>query len=120
VPELPGEQVPKEDISISTKADISIPILHEFHLAGAPPQGELPFDQTPEIDPAEPELIPEFSFGQSLLDHTIADTRGHIQYTRNMVTGASTADLAVIQAHPVESGDSRSGAWAAIVSRSST
>ena len=26
----------------------------------------------------------------------IADTQGHIQYTRNMVTGASTADLAVI------------------------
>jgi bifunctional enzyme CysN/CysC len=27
---------------------------------------------------------------------TIADTPGHIQYTRNMVTGASTADLAII------------------------
>src|SRR5450759_1598176 len=26
----------------------------------------------------------------------IADTPGHVQYTRNMVTGASTADLAVI------------------------
>ena len=26
----------------------------------------------------------------------IADTPGHTQYTRNMVTGASTADLAVI------------------------
>ena len=26
----------------------------------------------------------------------IADTPGHIQYTRNMVTGASTADLALI------------------------
>ncbi|HLM88566.1 MAG TPA: GTP-binding protein, partial [Streptosporangiaceae bacterium] len=26
----------------------------------------------------------------------IADTPGHIQYTRNMVTGASTADLAVV------------------------
>ena len=26
----------------------------------------------------------------------IADTPGHIQYTRNMVTGASTADLAAI------------------------
>src|SRR4051794_34166372 len=26
----------------------------------------------------------------------IADTPGHIQYTRNMVTGASTADMAVI------------------------
>ena len=27
---------------------------------------------------------------------TIADTPGHVQYTRNMVTGASTADLAII------------------------
>ena len=26
----------------------------------------------------------------------IADTPGHIQYTRNMVTGASTAHLAII------------------------
>src|SRR5512144_2160852 len=26
----------------------------------------------------------------------IADTPGHVQYTRNMVTGASTADLAVV------------------------
>ncbi|MCB1208961.1 MAG: GTP-binding protein, partial [Verrucomicrobiales bacterium] len=26
----------------------------------------------------------------------IADTPGHVQYTRNMVTGASTADLAII------------------------
>ena len=26
----------------------------------------------------------------------IADTPGHVQYTRNMVTGASTADLAMI------------------------
>jgi bifunctional enzyme CysN/CysC len=26
----------------------------------------------------------------------VADTPGHEQYTRNMVTGASTADLAVI------------------------
>ena len=33
----------------------------------------------------------------------IADTPGHIQYTRNMVTGASTADLAVIL------GDARHG-----------
>jgi bifunctional enzyme CysN/CysC len=28
--------------------------------------------------------------------YIIADTPGHIQYTRNMVTGASTADLAVV------------------------
>src|SRR5690349_21235207 len=26
----------------------------------------------------------------------VADTPGHIQYTRNMVTGASTADLAIV------------------------
>jgi sulfate adenylyltransferase subunit 1 (EFTu-like GTPase family) len=26
----------------------------------------------------------------------IADTPGHIQYTRNMVTGASTAELAIV------------------------
>src|SRR5690242_4664742 len=26
----------------------------------------------------------------------VADTPGHVQYTRNMVTGASTADLAVV------------------------
>lgn len=26
----------------------------------------------------------------------VADTPGHIQYTRNMATGASTADLAII------------------------
>ena len=26
----------------------------------------------------------------------IADTPGHVQYTRNMVTGASTADLALV------------------------
>src|SRR5919205_1447287 len=26
----------------------------------------------------------------------LADTPGHVQYTRNMVTGASTADLALI------------------------
>src|SRR5207248_6232911 len=36
----------------------------------------------------------------------IADTPGHEQYTRNMVTGASTADLAIILV------DARSGALA--------
>src|SRR6201995_4751846 len=30
----------------------------------------------------------------------IADTPGHLQYTRNMVTGASTADLAVVLVDP--------------------
>src|SRR5688500_6787071 len=29
----------------------------------------------------------------------IADTPGHVQYTRNMVTGASTADVAVVLVH---------------------
>ncbi len=29
-------------------------------------------------------------------DFIIADTPGHIQYTRNMITGASTADLAIV------------------------
>src|SRR3981189_303904 len=30
----------------------------------------------------------------------VADTPGHIQYTRNMVTGASTADLSIVLAEP--------------------
>jgi bifunctional enzyme CysN/CysC len=35
-------------------------------------------------------------FATPLRKFIIADTPGHIQYTRNMVTGASTADLSVI------------------------
>jgi bifunctional enzyme CysN/CysC len=35
-------------------------------------------------------------FATPLRRFVIADTPGHIQYTRNMVTGASTADVAVI------------------------
>lgn len=35
-------------------------------------------------------------FATPLRKFIIADTPGHIQYTRNMVTGASTADLALI------------------------
>jgi bifunctional enzyme CysN/CysC len=35
-------------------------------------------------------------FATPLRKFIIADTPGHIQYTRNMVTGASTADLAVV------------------------
>ena len=35
-------------------------------------------------------------FSTPLRKFIIADTPGHIQYTRNMVTGASTADLAII------------------------
>ncbi|MBA3303788.1 MAG: 50S ribosome-binding GTPase [Acidimicrobiia bacterium] len=35
-------------------------------------------------------------FGTPRRKFVIADTPGHIQYTRNMVTGASTADLALV------------------------
>lgn len=35
-------------------------------------------------------------FGTSRRRFLVADTPGHVQYTRNMITGASTADLAVI------------------------
>jgi len=35
-------------------------------------------------------------FSTSKRKFIIADTPGHIQYTRNMVTGASTADLAIV------------------------
>src|ERR1700720_2286434 len=35
-------------------------------------------------------------FATPLRKFIIADTPGHIQYTRNMVTGASTADLALV------------------------
>jgi bifunctional enzyme CysN/CysC len=35
-------------------------------------------------------------FGTSRRAFVVADTPGHIQYTRNMVTGASNADLAVL------------------------
>ncbi|MBC5774658.1 GTP-binding protein [Pontibacter sp. KCTC 32443] len=35
-------------------------------------------------------------FSTAVRKFIIADTPGHVQYTRNMVTGASTADLAVI------------------------
>src|ERR671922_2917300 len=35
-------------------------------------------------------------FASARRNFIVADTPGHEQYTRNMVTGASTADLAVI------------------------
>ena len=35
-------------------------------------------------------------FATARRDFILADTPGHVQYTRNMVTGASTADLALI------------------------
>jgi bifunctional enzyme CysN/CysC len=44
-------------------------------------------------DPAARTLETAFKTGRKFI---IADTPGHEQYTRNMVTGASTADLAVI------------------------
>jgi sulfate adenylyltransferase subunit 1 (EFTu-like GTPase family) len=40
----------------------------------------------------------------------IADTPGHTQYTRNMVTGASTADLAIISSTRARACSSRAGA----------
>ena len=48
----------------------------------------------------------------------IADTPGHVQYTRNMVTGASTADLAVIlidAARGVQTQSKRHGFIAALL-----
>jgi bifunctional enzyme CysN/CysC len=35
-------------------------------------------------------------FGTPTREFVLADTPGHVQYTRNMVTGASTADLAIV------------------------
>jgi len=35
-------------------------------------------------------------FGTARRSFVLADTPGHVQYTRNMVTGASTADVAVV------------------------
>ena len=37
----------------------------------------------------------------------IADTPGHVQYTRNMVTGGSTADLSVVLSTPARAWSSR-------------
>lgn len=39
----------------------------------------------------------------------LADTPGHVQYTRNMVTGASTAELAVVWSTPATAWSSRPG-----------
>ena len=39
----------------------------------------------------------------------VADTPGHEQYTRNMVTGASTADLAIIQEMLLTTSSERQG-----------
>jgi hypothetical protein len=36
--------------------------------ARGPPQAELPFDQTPDFDPADPEPPPDFDFDQSDFD----------------------------------------------------
>ena len=35
-------------------------------------------------------------FATARREFVLADTPGHVQYTRNMVTGASTADLALL------------------------
>ena len=35
-------------------------------------------------------------FATPARDFILADTPGHVQYTRNMVTGASTADVAIV------------------------
>jgi bifunctional enzyme CysN/CysC len=35
-------------------------------------------------------------FATPARDYILADTPGHVQYTRNMVTGASTADVAIV------------------------
>src|SRR4029078_13719848 len=40
--------------------------------------------------------VPYRSCATPTRNFIIADTPGHLQYTRNMVTGASTADLAVV------------------------
>ena len=40
-------------------------------------------------------------FATSRRTFILADTPGHVQYTRNTVTGASTADVAVILSMPV-------------------
>ena len=40
-------------------------------------------------------------------DFVIADCPGHIQYTRNMITGASTADLAIVLSTPATASSSR-------------
>src|ERR1700712_576632 len=39
-------------------------------------------------------------FATPARDYILADTPGHVQYTRNMVTGASTADVAIVLIDP--------------------
>jgi len=41
----------------------------------------------------------------------LADTPGHIQYTRNMVTGASTADVALVLARACSSSPAATPSW---------
>jgi bifunctional enzyme CysN/CysC len=50
----------------------------------------------PSASRASPSTSPTASFATDKRKFIVADTPGHEQYTRNMVTGASTADLAVI------------------------
>ena len=50
----------------------------------------------PSASRASPSTSPTATSPRPKRKFIIADTPGHIQYTRNMVTGASTADLALI------------------------
>jgi bifunctional enzyme CysN/CysC len=55
-------------------------------------------------------------FATSRRKFIVADTPGHIQYTRNMVTGASTADLAVLLVDVVKGLSNQSRRHAVITS----
>jgi bifunctional enzyme CysN/CysC len=55
-------------------------------------------------------------FATSRRKFIVADTPGHIQYTRNMVTGASTADLAVLLVDVVKGLSTQSRRHAVITS----
>ena len=48
------------------------------------------------VNKALPLMLPIRYFNTPNRKFIIADTPGHIQYTRNMVTGASTANAALI------------------------
>ena len=50
----------------------------------------------PSVSRASPSTSPTATSPRPKRKFIIADTPGHIQYTRNMVTGASTADVALI------------------------
>ena len=50
----------------------------------------------PSASRASPSTWPIAIFATPKRKFIIADTPGHIQYTRNMVTGASTAEMAIV------------------------